>query len=108
MLDSGRYRYGAEKLYMAVHYAVIGQRDARGRLEGAYSQLHVLRSEHMPPKAWRKVEAVLKRLRAGDGKIQSNTRKMRNSTASRLLSELWDAYRIVDRAYEIDIGSRAV
>jgi len=106
--DSGRYRYGAEKLYMAVHYAVVGQRDARARLEGAYTQLHVLRSEHMPPEAWRKVDAVLKRLTAGDGKIQSNTRTMRNSTASKLLSNIWDAYRIVEHAYEVDMGSRAV
>jgi len=108
VLDSGRYRYGAEKLYMAVHYAVIGQRDARARLEGAYSQLHVLRPEHMPPEAWRTVGEVTTRIRGGDGKIQSNTRKMRNSTASKLLSQLWDAYRIAERAYEIDIGSRAV
>jgi len=108
MLDTGRYRYGTEKLSLAVRYAATAEGDARARLEGTFSQLHVLREEHVPPDAWRKISGVMKRLRQADTTVQANTRRMRNATAARLLSDVWDAYESVERAYQADVTGRAV
>lgn len=95
-----------EKLYLAVRYAATAAGDARARLEGTYSQIMVLREEHLPPEAWSKVASVLDRLAAGDGVVASNTRRMKNATAARLLSDIWDAYEIAERAYEADMTAR--
>jgi|SRR5712692_9450823 len=106
MLDAGRYRYGTEKLYLAVRYAATAQGDARARLEGTFSQLHVLREEHVPPDAWQKITGVVKRLTAGEDTVQSNTRRMKNATAAKLLGDVWDVYEIVERAYQADVRGR--
>ncbi len=101
-LDAGRYRYGAEKLCLAVSYAATAAGDARARLEGTFSQLFVLRPEHLPPEVWEKISRVLARLTSGDGVVANNTWRMKNATASKLLKDVWDAYKIVERAYQDD------
>ena len=102
--DAGRYRYGAEKLYSVIRYSARAPGDARARLAGAYSELVLVRKEHLPPTAWALVTAVLKRLTRGDVSVKTNTRMMKNTTAARLLGDLWDAHEIVRRAYDRDMG----
>ena len=108
MLDAGRYRYGTEKLSLAVRYAATAAGDARDRLEGTFPQLHVLREQHLPPDAWQKISAVMKRLTEGDGTVQANAHRMKNTTAAKLLTDIWEAYELVERAYQADVGGRAV
>lgn len=104
--DAGRYRYGAEKLYSVIRYSARAPGDARARLAAAYSELALLREEHLPPTAWRLVAGVRKRLVRGDLSVKENTRWMKNTTAARLLGTLWDAHEIVRRAYDRDMGRR--
>jgi hypothetical protein len=108
MLDTGRYRYGTEKLSLAVRYAATAAGDARARLEGTFSQLHVLREQHVPPDAWQKISGVIQRLTDGEGTVEANAHRMKNSTAARLLSDIWEAYESVERAYQADVTGRAV
>jgi hypothetical protein len=108
MLDVGRYRYGTEKLSLAIRYAATAAGDARARLEGTFSQLHVLREQHLPPDAWEKISVVMKRLTEGERKVTANAHRMKNSTAAKLLSHIWEAYESVERAYQADVSGRAV
>ena len=105
MPDAGRYRYGTEKLYLAVSYAATAPGDARARLEGTFSQLHVLRPEHLPPEAWVRVQRVLSRIASGEGSVAANTHRMKNATAAKLLKDIWEAHEIVERAYAEDAAS---
>jgi hypothetical protein len=110
MLYAGRYRYAKEKLSLTVRYVATAAGDARSRLEGTYSQIHLLREEHVPPDAWQKISGVMKRLTEGEGegKVQANARRVKNATAAKLLGDIWEAYEIVERAYQTDVGGRAV
>ncbi len=103
-LNAGRYRYGAEKLSSVIRYSARAPGDARTRLAGAYSELVLLRKNHLPPAAWALVAAVLERLTRGALSVKANTLAMRNTTAARLLGDVWDANEIVRRAYDRDMG----
>ena len=100
MTDVDRYRYAAEKLYLAVSYAATAAGDARTRLEGTFSQLQVLRQEHVPSEAWGRLAGVLERLTSGEGTVATNAHRMKNVTAAKLLRDIWDAYEIVKRAHD--------
>jgi hypothetical protein len=101
--DPGRYRYGAEKLSSAVRYAARAPGDARARIAGVYSEMVLLRREHLPQRAWVLVAAIVERLTHG-GSVAENTRRMKNNTAARLLRDMWDAFEITQRAYDRDSG----
>jgi hypothetical protein len=67
-------------------------------LAGAYSELVVLSEENVPPEAWELIAAARTRLEANGVTVEQNVRRMKNSTAGRLLSGLWKAYEIVLQA----------
>lgn len=100
-LDSSRlkYTYTKEKISQAVHELAIGEGDVRYRLTKAYLCFHILTTKDFPEDLRLEWQDFLKQLnkkgpyKARDGRVMLNSvqntmRHIRNSTASRLASQL--------------------
>ena len=88
--------YLVEKHFLALHELAVGERDARARLGEAYGRFWTIRPSEYPVhlhKARIDIDATLTRLPGREGYIiPDNLRKMKNTTASKVCSMIFDLY----------------
>ncbi|MCG9661215.1 hypothetical protein [Vibrio mediterranei] len=88
--------YISEKFSKATYHLVTGHGDARSRVGLAYYEFWLLKPHDLPESMRQKrmeIDKLLTRLPAPEGYvIPDNLRRMKNKTASRIASLIFDLY----------------
>jgi hypothetical protein len=102
-MDGNRYSYAVQKLTTALSILVAHTGDARKRLNVAYLSFHTLQERDFPPPLQKKWRWVMKELtkfgplldyegRPWRGSVGNTTRRIRNSTASKIIKVIYELY----------------